>query len=207
MSIVSALRLSFFAGSFLLLFLACQSDRPKGQPSPPLLVAVGPDGTLVFNDSSTHAIPHYGDTAYLVIYAVRHCEKKKDGTDNPDLSAEGLARAERLGKILDNARIDRICTTNTKRTLQTGETVKRYAADPPIETFPVAAQNDWLVELLQAGGGKRYVYVGHSNTVPSLLNTLLGHQEYDNLPDEEFGRFYVVVTKGIGQTEVLELNY
>lgn len=207
MSNIVSSRLPFPALAFLLLFVACQTDTPKSKSSPPPLVAVGPDGMLLFADSSTHAIPHYGDTAYLVIYAVRHCEKKKDGTDNPDLSAEGLARAERLGKILDNARIDRVCTTNTKRTLQTGETVKRYAADPPIETFPVAAQNDWLAELLQAGGGKQYVYVGHTNTVPTLLNTLLGRREYENLPDDEFGRFYVVVTKGIGQTEVLELNY
>lgn len=186
---------------------ACQMDKKAAPPTPALLTAVGADGVLTFSDGTIRPIPHYDDPAYLVIYAVRHCEKAKDGTDNPPLTPEGLARAERLGRIMDLARLDRVCTTNYQRTVQTGDAVKKYAGDPPIETFPVSAQNDWLGELLLQGGGKRYFYVGHQNTVPMLLNTLVGRQQFQNIPDDDHGRFYIAVTKGIGQTEVLELRF
>lgn len=204
---IDSFRLPIFYFLFAILLSACQMGPHHTPTSAALLTAVRADGTLVFADSSTRPIPHYDDTSYMVIYAVRHCEKNMDGSDNPDLSPSGQARAERLGKVMDDARLNRVCTTNTKRTVQTGEAVKRYAGDPPMETFPVAAQNDWLAELLNQGGGKRYFYVGHQNTVPMLLNTLVGRQEFKNLPDDEFGRIYIAVTKGLGQTEVLELKY
>lgn len=186
----------------LLFFLACKT--PKA-PTLPMVTAIQ-NGQIQLADGSSRLIPHYGDPAYTIYYVVRHCEKMPDSPD-PELSPEGLARAERLGKVLDSTRIDRICTPNTKRTIATGAVVQYWTGGPPTETFPVEAQSDWLTETLTTSAGKSLFYVGHTNTIPQLLNQLLAKDQYEQLPEQAFGRLYIAITKGPGQTEVLELQY
>ncbi len=171
------------------------------------ITSISSNGVLTLSDSTLMPIPHYGDQDYLIMYLVRHCEKDNAVNDNPPLTAEGVARSERLGRIFDNAVLDKVTSTNTKRTMDTALAVKRWAGDPPMETFPVAAQNDWLIENLSTGGGKRLLHVGHQNTVPAILNALTQSIRFKNIPDHEFGRFYIAVTKGTGETEVIELKY
>ncbi len=108
---------------------------------------------------------------------------------------------------MDSIRIDRICTTNTKRSIATGAVVQYWTGGPPTETFPVEAQADWLSETLATSAGKTLFYVGHIDSISQLLNQLLNKDEYKELPDQEFSRLYIAVTKGAGQTEVLELQY
>jgi 2,3-bisphosphoglycerate-dependent phosphoglycerate mutase len=187
----------------LLLFVACQTPK---SPTLPMVTAIQ-NGQITLADGSTRPIPHYGDPAYTIIYLVRHCEKVKDGTRDPELTPEGRARAERLGKVMDNARIDRICTTNFRRTVATGAVVQYWAGGPSTETFPIEAQSDWLRETIPTAGGQSLFYVGHTNTIPQLLNQLAGKNQFQDLPDEEYGRLYIAITKGLGQTEVLELQY
>ncbi len=166
------------------------------------------EGKAVMSDSSFVEIPHYVDTAYTIFYCVRHAEKMKDAGDNPGLTPEGLVRAERLGVILSNEFLDKAFSTNYKRTVQTAEAVRKKALKaPPGETFPPAMQDMWLDETLKQGMGKRYLVVGHQNTIPQLLNRLKGITDFQYIPVAELGRFYLAVTKGFGQTEVLELRY
>ncbi len=198
---------SFFA--FAISWLACINPAAPtvvDSPEYPVFSALTADGKLVLKDSTLLPIPHYGDTSYLILYLIRHCEKETQ-PDNPPLSTMGQARAERIGRMLDNAVVDRLCATNTKRTIQTAEAIKYWAGDPTIETFPIEAQSDWLLENLQNRGGRRLLYVGHVNSIPALLNQLTQSKKYQNIPDPEYNHFYVVATKGIGQTEVLELRY
>lgn len=176
-------------------------------PPPKQITSITADGTILLEDGTSMPIPHYGNQDYLILYLVRHCEKDSVPPGNPVLSATGLARAERLGKIFDNAILDKVCSTNTKRTMDTALAVKRQAGDPIMETFPVAAQNDWLLETIATGGGKRVFYAGHQNTVPDLLNVLTQTNDYKEIPSNEFGLFYIAVTKGTGKTEVLTLKY
>lgn len=204
---------------FLLAVLACNSPSPAPvmsgtQESTPIeqlnlpeITAVTADGMLQFADGTSRAIPHYGDPDYLIIYLARHCEKATDPADNPPLSAQGQAQAERLGRVMDNAVLDKISSTNTRRTVQTAEAVKRWAGDPPIETFPAMAQSDWFAETMTGGGGKRVFHVGHSNTIPVLLNEFIGAKNWQNIPENEYRHFFIAITKGLGQTEVLHFRY
>ena len=180
-------------------------DKPAA-PTFKQIVAIR-NGQLFFADGSSQPIPHYGDPTYTTFYCVRHAEKMKDGTKDPDLSPEGQARAQKLGKIMDEARLDKVCTTNTKRTIQTGEAVRYWAGDPAVETFTAPMQDSWLSDKLGEDKGKNIFYVGHQNTVPQLLNRLLGKVQYYNLAEDSFDHFYLAISQGIGQTEVLEFRY
>jgi len=196
-------------------FWACKMDKKPGNSTEsaggqssesPLLVYFS-DGQFVLSDSSKVAIPHWGDTAYMTFFCVRHAEKRKDQGDNPALTPEGEARANRLGAIMKGVKIDLFGMTNYKRTIQTSEIVRTVAGNGPAEAYPAANQDAWIESKLSEGGGKRYFIVGHQNTIPQLLNQLKGSAEFQNIADDEHGRFFIAVTKGIGQTEVLELRY
>jgi 2,3-bisphosphoglycerate-dependent phosphoglycerate mutase len=139
---------------------------------------------------------------------VRHAEKRKDQGDNPDLTEEGVKRAQHLGLILSQERLDMAFSTNFKRTVKTAEEVRKQAEKaPPGSSYPPAMQDIWLDETLRTGAGKRFLVVGHQNTVPQLLNQLTGGTAYEDIPDNDYGRLYIAVTKGIGQTEVMEFRY
>jgi len=186
----------------LFVFAACQSPKSAVLPQ----VTAIQNAQITLADGSTQAIPHYGDPAYTIFYIVRHSETFHDNP-NPQLTAEGFARAERLGKIIDNARIDRVCTVNSNRAVATSDAVQYWAGGPPTETFPAEAQADWLTETLASSAGKNLFYIGHDHTIPQLLNQLVGKNTYNDLPAEEFSRFYIAITRGVGNTEVLEMQY
>lgn len=200
------------------LLSACQTDKKPAEPAastgqtePPektaLLLSIV-DGKAVKSDSTFIEIPHYSDPAYTIFYCVRHAEKRKDQGDNPSLTPEGEARAKQLGIILTSERLDKVFSTNYKRTVQTAEIVRKHSEKAaPAATYPPDMQDAWLDETLTTSAGKHFLVVGHSNTVPQLLNRLKGTSEYQNIPDDDHGRFYIAVTKGIGQTEVIELRY
>lgn len=126
--------------------------------------------------------------AYGTIYLVRHAEKGP-GTD-PSLTDAGWARAERLATELSDAGLSKIWSTNTTRTLQTagkvsemtGVSVSQYdAAD-----LPTLAENI-------AGVGGVHLVVGHSNTVPPLVDLLADDPEPDPMDEPvEYDRLYTV---------------
>lgn len=193
----------------LALLWACRSDKKSADVSfgnTPLMVAFR-DGQFVLSDSSKVAIPHWGDTTYNFFYCVRHAEQRKDQGDNPLLSPEGEARAKWLGTILKGLRLDGVATTSFKRATLTSELVRTEAGNVPAEAYPAGNQSAWLENKLSEGNGIHYLIVGHSNTVPQLLNQLKGDSIFQNIPEGDYGRFYIAVTRGIGQTEVLELRY
>jgi len=165
------------------------------------------NGVITFNDGSNRDIPHYGDSTYTTIYLVRHCEKAKDGTNDPDLTPEGRARAAHLAAVLEYAGLDQIVTTQYKRTRQTGEAVQQKIAGVILTQVAADSLENWLADILSQHPGAQFLSVGHQNTVPQLLNKLAGKLQYQNIPDNEFGRLYIAVTQSGRNTEILELQY
>lgn len=195
-------RFLLFAAPLLSLYLGCQS-----MGSTPYLQAVK-DGQLYFSDGASQAIPHWGDPEWTHFFCVRHAEKAKDDPKDPTLTAEGMARAERLGRIMAEAGLDSVYATPYRRNQLTAEPIQRRGNTPPIVSYKPDEQENWLLELLKTSQGKKMMVVGHQNTIPKLLNQLKGSGfAYENIPDLEFGLFYLVATKGIGQTEILEFRY
>jgi phosphohistidine phosphatase SixA len=124
--------------------------------------------------------------AQEAVYLVRHAERLDDSKDSA-LSVDGKARAARLADILRDAGITAIFATEYQRT---AETARPLAVRLGIQVQQVAAgQTSALVGRIKAAGPTaRILVVGHSDTVPELLQ-LMGHPvklviakgEYDNL--------------------------
>jgi 2,3-bisphosphoglycerate-dependent phosphoglycerate mutase len=188
---------------FFLSLTACQSNKVDSL----IYLQSVKNGQLIFADGKTESIQHWGDSSWTHIFCVRHAEKAKDDPKDPLLTPEGTARAERLGRILAESGLDSVYASPYRRTQLTAEPVQRRGNTPPVVTYRPDQQAEWLLTLMEQSKGKTLLIVGHQNTIPQLLNQLEGSLRYDNIPDLDFGRFYVVATRGIGKTEIMEYRY
>lgn len=126
------------------------------------------------------------------VFLVRHAERADAGmastgaaVTDPDLSAEGRARADSLAMMLKDADVTAIYATEFKRTQQTAAPLAKALG--LTVTIVKAAEPTKLVEALRSAAGNVLV-VGHSNTVPDVVGFLgvrasitIGEAEYDNL--------------------------
>ena len=120
------------------------------------------------------------------VYLVRHAEKEKDNSQNPNLTEKGQLRAINLTKMLKNKNIKIIYSTQYTRTMQT--------ASPLAKELGLTIQNydpRKLKEFSESLISKRVnmLIVGHSNTTPSLVH-LLGGKAGDKINESEYDRVY-----------------
>lgn len=140
-----------------------------------------------------------------VVLLVRHAERADTGTaaagTDPDLSPAGHARAEALARLLKDASITAIYTTELKRTQQTAAPLASVLGLQPA-VVPAARSAD-LVRMVGSTAGIVLV-VGHSNTVPDLI-AALGVKEPVAIADGEFDNLFVAV--GGAEATLLRLRY
>lgn len=144
--------------------------------------------------------------ARTVIYLTRHAEKGS-GPD-PDLLPEGTAHAEALAAKLRTERIRAVYSTDTKRTQQTAAPTAA-AAGVSVTSYDAGDPTAFARQLRENHRGQSVLVVGHSNTIPDLVNALIGEREYGDLTEEEFGDLFVVRIPGgrVGKARVRKSTY
>ncbi len=131
-------------------------------------------------------------------YIVRHAEKA-DSTRDTQLSAEGHARAEALRDALISKDIRQIFVTNYQRTQQTAAPLATELGITPTEVF--ANQTTQLVQQLNAINGGNILIVGHSNTVPLIIDGLMESPQKVMITEKDFDNlFKVEITKNKDET-------
>jgi broad specificity phosphatase PhoE len=142
--------------------------------------------------------------AQRTIVLVRHAEKL-DHTDDPPLSAAGLARAGALADLLRAAGVTEIVATEFRRTQSTAAPLaKRLQLTPDIVK---AKDLDGLVARLGRSPADAVVLVvGHSNTVPLILGRL-GWKGTLELEDRDYDDVFVLTPRGESEPAVVRLKY
>lgn len=133
------------------------------------------------------------------IVLVRHAEKAgetaMDKTGDPDLSTAGQARVKRLLEIVKKYKPHEIYATAYKRVQETVQPIAEYR-HKQIQTYDPTKQNE-LIDHIMKGTTEHFLIAGHSNTVPMLVNALMGKEVFVKMPDNEYGVIYVVkIRKG-----------
>jgi len=137
------------------------------------------------------------------IILVRHAEKADATSQDPDLSAEGKTRAEKLAKIVKRYKPGAIYSTDFKRTRDTAAPIASRRK-LKIQTYDPKKPGE-LIDAIMKSKTKRFLIVGHSNTIPGLAN-LFGKKElFKNLDDSEYGAIWIVRIRDgkVLKTEVL----
>ena len=133
------------------------------------------------------------------IILVRHAEKNapvEGDKGDVDLSSEGRDRALRFARVAKRFRPGEIFATAYKRTQQTAEPIAKLSGKT-IQIYD-ASKHPELIDLILKSKTKRFVVVGHSNTVPFLANLLAKKEVFKQLPDTEYGVVYVIrMTNGV----------
>lgn len=148
---------------------------------------------------------HAASTTLVVV--TRHAEKA-DAGDDPPLSLDGLARAERLGSTFGSARggaVDAIFVTDRRRTSDTARPLATRLGVPVI-TLPAAELDGLCRRILDEYRGKRVLVIAHSNTVPEIVKRLAAGGDYPAIAENEYGTAYVVAVPRWSRPSVLRMQ-
>lgn len=146
------------------------------------------------------------------VILVRHAEKAAVDPQerDPDLSAEGRARASRLATLLGKAAVTRLVATEYRRTQQTLAPLSAKVGKP-VEVSKAGQTDDLVRELRDAPEDTTTVVATHSNVVPHIVHELgapplrdLGPDGF--LPDTEFARVLLLTVGCSMQPSLVELS-
>ncbi len=129
-----------------------------------------------------------GQNTITQYYFIRHAEKA-DSSKNPNLSEKGLERAQQWKILFSKIDFDGVYSTDFNRTLQTIQ--------------PIVADNNRLLKIYnpkmmdveafkKETHGKTILIVGHSNTIPSMVNQIIKENRYTDIEENQFGNLYIV---------------
>jgi len=147
-----------------------------------------------------------------IYYLVRHAEKDTSAAGakmmqaNPPLSEKGIQRSTRLASLLEKEHIDYIFSTKYLRTQSTAQPLATLIGKE-VQIYEITkgtAFSDYIQQMPFLG--KTLLIIGHSNTIPPLVNALIKSNKYQNLSDNEYGFIYKVIMES-GQIKDTVLMY
>lgn len=144
------------------------------------------------------------------VFLVRHAEKAQDGTKDPPLTGDGRARAVCLARVLGEAGVSHVFSTDLQRTEQT----VRPLADRlglQVTQLPASDTDVMVSSLRDLPPGSVAVVAGHSNTLPEIVDALGGAMSgldaNGYIEHETYDRMIEVVIAPAEPPRVLELRF
>ena len=155
-------------------------------------------------DTDTSSESTTKDTTETVIYFSRHAEKA--GGENPGLLPEGKERADRLAARLRGENIAAVYATGFRRTQETaaptvtaaGVALKKYG----FSANPERTTKRWA----KKHRGETILVVGHSNTVPGLVNALVPGAGLTDISENDYDNLYKVTIPVNGEPRMERLS-
>lgn len=123
------------------------------------------------------------------LYFVRHAEKGTIPARDPDLTPDGMLRAQSLARLLRNNGIAAIYSTDTRRTRQTAEPLSTLTGRP-IRLYSNDTTQKFLYRLLERD--ENALVVGHSNTVLLMLKEIGVQPSAVTIADDDYDNLFVV---------------
>lgn len=145
------------------------------------------------------------DQAVSATYILtRHAEKAAEGGKDPILNDLGTQRAKRLADLLKTAGIDAVYSTPYQRTRLTATPLAESLKLEILDYDPFAQED--FEKIRKAAQNKKILIVGHSNTIPNMVNQLLGEERFGQLEEMEYDKLFIVTKIG-DHSEALVLSY
>jgi broad specificity phosphatase PhoE len=165
-------------------------------------------GVIVLLATLTAPLAAQAGTGPTTVIVVRHAEKVDDSRD-PALSEAGLRRAAALADALADAGVQAIYTTQFRRTRDTAAPLAALLQLEPvvIESAGNAAEGATSLagRVREREAGRTVLVVGHSNTVPLIIQAL-GGPDIGGIEDDEYTGIFIVIIDGNG-TRLIRAGY
>lgn len=124
------------------------------------------------------------------VFVIRHLQKGQG--DDPSLTAEGAAGAERLAEMLDNKGIVAVFATPTRRAMETAAPLAKRLG---IAITPYDPKGPGALAAAVAAAPGPALVVGHSNTIHDLVGRFGGTPPAP-LTEEDYGTLFVIEADG-----------
>ncbi len=145
------------------------------------------------------------------VFVIRHAEKQTSNPEDrdPPLAPAGEARALELAQIFGRAPEDRsldaIYVTELRRTQDTVRPLTNRLGVPMI-VVPAEDPETVAKRALSEYRGGRVLIVGHSDTVPAIVDALSGI-DVGPMSETEYGILYVVAVPRFSRAAVTRLDF
>lgn len=149
-------------------------------------------------------------SASTIVLLVRHAEKASDAEASP-LTEAGAERSQALVRVAEAAGVSAIYSTQFKRNRDTAqpisERLKIAVTELPIKDLqnPADYGKTLARDITEKHAGQTVLVVGHSNTIPLVLEALTGqppladHAEYSDL--------FIVTIPPSGAARLIKAQY
>ena len=126
-----------------------------------------------------------------IYYFIRHAEKDSSNPEdkNPDLNQQGKIRALNWLYFFREIPLDKIYSTNYKRTIQT---VKQIAEEKNITISYYSPEKIDAENFKKQNKSLSILVVGHSNTTPALVNLIIGQNKFEKMNDSDNSSMFVI---------------
>lgn len=147
--------------------------------------------------------------ASTIVLIVRHAEKASDADDSP-LNETGLQRSQALVRVAEGAGVSAIYSTQFKRNRDTAQPISQRLGVAVTE-IPVNLQSpgDYgktlAREIMEKHAGQTVLVVGHSNTIPLILEGLTGQPP--TISGVEYGDLFIVTVPPSGAARLIKAQY
>ena len=124
-------------------------------------------------------------------YLIRHAEKVRLNPDDkdPDLNEAGNERALVWKEYFNDLEIDKIFSTDYKRTMQTA---LPFSSSSGLTINTYSPSNIDYQDFLAKTKRDNVLIVGHSNTIPTFVNELIREKAYPDIEDTNNSNLYIV---------------
>ena len=150
------------------------------------------------------------DEKLTTFILVRHAEREvgqgsmAPGKD-PNLSEDGMKRAERLVSVFSKTKIDVVYSTPFIRTRKTVEPLAQSKSLTVKEYEPNKLEA--IDQMLRDHEGKTILVCGHSNTIPKIANHLSKSGNLNDFDDTEYGNILIVTISKSNLSKIIWLTY
>jgi 2,3-bisphosphoglycerate-dependent phosphoglycerate mutase len=145
------------------------------------------------------------DSTPTLFYILRHAEKEAEG-DDPGLTAKGNARATLIAEMFSTTPLDAIYSTPFLRNSATVEPLAKVK-NLEITIYDPKDTQALLQGIFENHPGGNVLIVGHSNTVPGMLNTLIWEDKFENLSEDEYQRLFILSASEHGKGTYSEMYF
>jgi broad specificity phosphatase PhoE len=139
------------------------------------------------------------------VILIRHGERNDPSPANPDphLNTAGKARAKKLIHVAGQSGIKAIYNSHFARARETAQPLATHLGlSPIVMDEPLQIKSD----ILSNHAGQTVLVIGHSDTVPDLINRL-GAGSVPVIDDGEFDNLFVVKVFSQQRASVTRLKY
>lgn len=152
----------------------------------------------------------------VTVYLIRHAERADEPRQDPPLTEKGTLRSQELARILQNANIKTIITSQYARTKLTAEPLSKKLNIPvtsislslsPSNPRMISEQSTAEVtnKILERSG-ESVLVIGHSNSIPDVIK-MLGGDVAPVIDEKKFDDLFVVTVYAKGKAKVAHLKY